>query len=179
MVALSPKRKRGGFTLVELLVVIVILGILMALLLPAIASALRRARIVDCANHLSQLWKMENIYMASSMGTRMKLYPPETGGAFWLKLNNVTPQLIDDTAIDIFVCSASGNTATKGATDYRGPRMNIQQLGDGEYIGGDNNLDQWHNPGSGVPSGNFLRKSSDVIELEGTEAMTAHGAIIP
>jgi prepilin-type N-terminal cleavage/methylation domain-containing protein/prepilin-type processing-associated H-X9-DG protein len=65
----------SGFTLAELLVVIVVIAILASLLLPVLARAKEQARSVSCKNHLHQIGLAMQMYVSDH-----NIYPSAMGG---------------------------------------------------------------------------------------------------
>ncbi len=96
--AASP---RSGFTLVELLVVIAIIGMLVALLLPAVQSAREAARRTQCANHLKQIGLSILTYHDARGRYPTGRAATEQWGTSWAF--EVLPQMEQQTIYDAFV----------------------------------------------------------------------------
>ncbi len=119
IVGLSPlaRQRRAGwpraFTLVELLVVVAIIGVLVALLLPAVQAAREAARRTECANHLKQIG-LAILNFESSQ----RRFPPaaqDRGGSPWT--HNTPPPVSRHGGLSLLLPYFE-NSATFAAIDY-------------------------------------------------------------
>jgi prepilin-type N-terminal cleavage/methylation domain-containing protein len=87
--------KRAGFTLVELLVVVAIIGVLVALLLPAIQAARESARRNSCGNNLKQLGlALQNYHDARKIFPFSMVVNSVTGTGFMTSTSGIGPNWV-------------------------------------------------------------------------------------
>jgi prepilin-type N-terminal cleavage/methylation domain-containing protein/prepilin-type processing-associated H-X9-DG protein len=98
-----------AFTLVELLVVITIIGILVGLLLPAVSMVRETARRTKCSNHLGQIGKAIQNYVAASLD---KFPPGSPGPQMHGLFTYLLPYLEEDTIYRTICGTLSSGNAT-------------------------------------------------------------------
>ncbi|EAQ81713.1 DUF1559 domain-containing protein [Blastopirellula marina] len=166
---------RCGFTLVELLVVIAIIGVLIALLLPAVQQAREAARLLQCKNHLKQLGlAVHNYHDTNSVLPPNAMGPSESanGGAAgrYSTFVRLLPYFEQTAAYDTIAANPQNAWSSAGGNGVYIATLRCPTAPEVDY------------PIAGLPYTNYVVNIGDVSfnihQVESVRGLFGSGAII-
>ncbi len=193
-------RERIGFTLVELLVVIAIIGILVALLLPAVQSAREAARRMQCSNNLKQIGLALHGYATAQKGYFPVGSPGDAKhGVFTALLPHLEQQSLYDqldlkgttvdtfaephryTPLSVYFCPSCpyDKVYRNMSNDHMNGALSTYQGNGGVLLGGEPTGSPWSNgfvPDNGVFGWETLRSIDDI--RDGTTSTFCMGEFV-
>lgn len=145
-----------GLSLLEIIVVIVVIGILASLLLPARHPPGGCGTVTHCANNLQELYALGKVYASQHQGQ----WPDTAKNGFWRALTESQPPLIPREEMEILLCPVKGEPED-GGCDYRMTKVPWKDLAPNDPV----LADKPDNHGENYAI-NVVLKNGDVVQAE-------------
>lgn len=142
----APLRSKRGFTLIELMIALAVLGILTAIALPSFLDSIRKSRRSEAFAALSgvqqaqERWRTNNSAYASNTQLTLPVVPANAGDPVGLGLSAGTPGGYYGIAVDAandtsYTVTATGATGTTQANDGSCVRLRMRSTGGNIFYG--------------------------------------------